>query len=156
MRKGSDGTAAEVKFKDWLDWSEAAYMYVDQQPDTFAADFADNTKRPDFLVGIPQLGTIAVDVKDKATSNDCFYFDVDEHERMAEFEFAFGMPVWFVIMRPRSVRTYFIPNQVLGHCARSETKSGPAITVHFDDLTRCDPQKTTFYEALYQATCLKK
>ena len=40
-------------------------------------------KRPDFLVGIPTIGTIAVDVKAKRVYADSIIIDAEEHRTLA-------------------------------------------------------------------------
>ena len=60
----AQGQAAEDRFRAWLDRCRLAHLYIDQSPFTFL-DLHGKIKRPDFLVGIPTIGTIAVDVKAK-------------------------------------------------------------------------------------------
>lgn len=150
------GAAAEAKFQQWLDRSEAAYIYVDQTIATFSADFADNTKRPDFLVGIPGAGTIAIDVKAKRAINGVFYIDVAEHAAIAQFEFAFSVPAWYALLRPDTVTAYLIPNASLSAYDIIESDAGRAFAVPWEHFDRCNPDNLNFYEAFYRAACLLK
>ena len=59
------GAAAEDRFRAWLDRCHLPHIYVEQSPLTFPENLHGTIKRPDFLVGVPTIGTIAVDVKAK-------------------------------------------------------------------------------------------
>ena len=49
------GAAAEDVFRDWLDASQVAHVYLDQTPITVPEALRGRIKRPDYLVGIPAL-----------------------------------------------------------------------------------------------------
>jgi len=57
-------------------------------------------KRPDFLVGIPTIGTLAVDVKAKRVYQDAFLIDAYEHRTLMAFETFFNISVWFACFPP--------------------------------------------------------
>jgi len=84
--------AGERALQDWLDRSRLAYLYLDQTPVTIPAARAD-IKRPDFLVAVHGIGTVAVDAKAKAFIDVCFVLDASERRRLDGFESAFGIPL---------------------------------------------------------------
>ncbi len=90
---------AELRFKDILDARRYGHVYLDQSPLMFAAEFRDHRKRPDFLVTIPGIGTIAIDVKDKPLHAVYKNFTVDEAEvqRLIVWQEQFHTSVWFAI-----------------------------------------------------------
>ncbi|OLS13961.1 MAG: hypothetical protein RBG13Loki_2412 [Promethearchaeota archaeon CR_4] len=90
---------AELRFKEYLDAKRYGYVYLDQSPLMFAAEFHDHRKRPDFLVNISSIGTIAVDVKDKPLNAIYKNFAIDEVEvlRLVAWQDQFRTPVWFAI-----------------------------------------------------------
>lgn len=57
-------------------------------------------KRPDFLVGIPPIGTLAFDVKAKSVYDHHILIDAGEHAALLLFEQLFSIPVWFVCFPP--------------------------------------------------------
>ncbi len=64
------GDAAEARFRAWLDRCVLPHIFVDQAPLTIPQALKGDIKRPDFLIGIPSIGTIAVDVKAKSVYDD--------------------------------------------------------------------------------------
>ena len=56
----AQGQAAEDRFRTWLDRCHLPHIYVDQAPMTIPQHLRGEIKRPDFLVGIPTIGTLAV------------------------------------------------------------------------------------------------
>ena len=81
-QRRAQGQAAEDRFRAWLDRCRLPHVYVEQSPFTFP-DLHGTIKRPDFLVGIPTIGTIAVDVKAKRVYADTIIIDADEHRTLA-------------------------------------------------------------------------
>lgn len=60
------GDKAEEKFKSWLDKHNIPYWYIRQDIDTFSFALKKYmTKRPDFMVLIPHVGFVLVDIKNK-------------------------------------------------------------------------------------------
>ncbi len=90
---------AELRFKDLLDAKRYGHVYLDQSPFMFAAEFRDHRKRPDFLVTIEGIGTIAIDVKDKPLNAIYKNFTIDEVEvqRLTAWQEQFHISVWFAI-----------------------------------------------------------
>ena len=96
----AQGQAAEDRFRAWLDRCHLPHIYVEQSPFTFPDGLTAKIKRPDFLVGIPTIGTIAVDVKAKRVYADTIIIDTDEHRTLANFETYFNISVWFACFPP--------------------------------------------------------
>ena len=90
--------------QDWLDRSRLAYLFLDQTPLTMPATHRADIKRPDFLVAIEGLGTMAVDAKAKAFIDGCFVLDASERRRLDGFETEFGIPVWYACFPPDEPR----------------------------------------------------
>ena len=56
----------EQRFGEWLDKNLIPYWYIQQDIDTFSDALKKMfTKRPDFMILIPNFGFILVDVKNK-------------------------------------------------------------------------------------------
>jgi hypothetical protein len=111
LRKGERGERA---LQDWLDRSRLAYLYLDQSPLTIPAAHRAGIKRPDFLVAVDGLGTIAVDAKAKAFVDGCFVLDASERRRLDGFETMFGIPVWYACFPPEEPgRSYLFRNRDL-------------------------------------------
>lgn len=87
----------ERAFKHWLDACSRRFVYVDQAPETFAALFRGEVKRPDFLVLIDSIGLIAVDVKNQALTADGYMTlgKDEEIKRTLAFERLFRIPLWY-------------------------------------------------------------
>ena len=60
-----NGNEAESKFKEWLEKHNIPYIYLQQDTQTISSAFKNkfSGKRPDFLILIPHIGFIFVDVK---------------------------------------------------------------------------------------------
>ena len=91
----AQGRAAEDRFRAWLDRCMLPHIFIEQSPLTLPAGFRGEIERPDFLVGIPAIGTIAVDVKAKSVYADAIIIDAYEHRTLLNFETYFSMSVWF-------------------------------------------------------------
>ena len=96
----AQGQQAESRFRDWLDRCVLPHMYVEQSPLTVPKGLRGEIKRPDFLVGIPTIGTLAFDVKAKSIYDDRIFIDADEHRTFQNFETFFNMTVWYVCFPP--------------------------------------------------------
>jgi hypothetical protein len=96
----AQGAAAEARFRNWLDRCTLPHIYVDQAPLTIPQNLKGEIKRPDFLVGIPSIGTIAVDVKAKRVYADTILIDAYEHRTLLNFETFFNISVWFACFPP--------------------------------------------------------
>ena len=87
----TQGAAAEDRFRAWLDRCRLPHLYVEQSPFTFPEGLHGQIKRPDFLVGVPSIGTIAVDVKSKRVYHNTILIDADEHRTLLTFETFFNI-----------------------------------------------------------------
>lgn len=96
----AQGQAAEDRFRAWLDRCVLPHIYVEQTPLTFPDGLRGQIKRPDFLVVLPTIGTIAVDVKAKRVYAQTLIIDADEHRALANFETFFNISVWFACFPP--------------------------------------------------------
>lgn len=98
------GRDAEILFRDWLNASGLAYIATDQTPLTVPKRLRGDIKRPDFLVGLPTIGTIAFEVKSKTVYGDCLVFDTEERRRLLNFQRCFNITVWFACFDPDDPR----------------------------------------------------
>ena len=91
---------------EWLNKHSYPYVYIEQSPNTFAKLFKDTAAgRPDFLIAIPGIGLIAVDVKGKDRA--VYYIekekmakiviDQDDVHKAVKFERIFRIPFWFAV-----------------------------------------------------------
>lgn len=149
------GAAAEDRFRTWLDRCHLPHIYVEQSPFTFPVHMKGEIKRPDFLVGIPSIGTIAVDVKAKRVYQDAILIDDYEHRTLAAFEVYFNMSVWFSCFPPDEPHTcYLFLNRNLTGLATSRCQGKAAIAV---PLTRTRPadERRDFMAAVLGAISLR-
>ena len=101
----AQGQAAEDRFRAWLDRCTLPHIYVDQAPISMPQPLRGEIKRPDFLVGVPTIGTIAVDVKAKRVYADTLIIDAYEHRTLLNFETFFNITVWFACFPPAEANT---------------------------------------------------
>lgn len=64
------------------------------------AHFKGALKRPDYLVALPFVGTIAFDVKAKSLYEGCFIFDKSEIERLILFDDIFRITTFLACLDP--------------------------------------------------------
>lgn len=95
--KGAD---AEAAFQVWLNDSRLPFIYATQDRQSVPLHFKGQLKRPDYLVALPFVGTIAVDVKAKTIYEGCLIFDVEEIERLTKFDEIFRITTFLVCMDP--------------------------------------------------------
>lgn len=86
LERIEQGEGGERALQDWLDRSRLAYLFLDQTPLTIPATLRADLKRPDFLVAVEGLGTVAVDAKAKSFIDGCFVLDISERRRLDGFE----------------------------------------------------------------------
>jgi hypothetical protein len=108
LERIAQGEAGERALQDWLDRSRLAYLYLDQTPLTIPAAHRTHIKRPDFLVAVDGIGTVAVDAKAKNFVADCFVLDVAERRRLDGFESMFEIPVWYACFPPTEPRLCYL------------------------------------------------
>jgi len=91
------GRSGEEDLNAWLQANGLAFLYVRQNPETFAPLFKGFLKRPDFLVLLDSIGLIAVDAKNHARWKGGYYTLAFESElrRVITFERLFRIPVWY-------------------------------------------------------------
>ncbi|WP_162533745.1 hypothetical protein [Colwellia sp. Arc7-D] len=86
------GWKGEVGFCEWLNHNNLPFVFFEQGIDTFSHVFKDQIKRPDVLLLIEGIGTIAVDVKNYSQ----FTLGIKkESSRYLEFQELFNIPVWY-------------------------------------------------------------
>ena len=114
LQRIEQGEGGERALQDWLDRSRLAYLYLDQTPLTIPAAHRADIKRPDFLVAVEGLSTVAIDAKAKAFIDGCFVLDASERRRLDGFETVFGIPVWYACFPPAEQgRCYLFRNRDL-------------------------------------------
>lgn len=96
----AQGSAAEDRFRSWLDRCHLPHIYVEQSPFKFPEHLHGAIKRPDFLVGVPSIGTVAVGVKAKRVYRDAILIDEAEHRTLLTFETSFNISVWLACFPP--------------------------------------------------------
>jgi hypothetical protein len=90
------GDAAEARFRAWLDRCTLPHIYVKQSPMTLPVGVkrhARDIKRPDFLVGIPPIGTLAFDVKANSIYSHHILIDAAGHAALLHFEQLFSASI---------------------------------------------------------------
>lgn len=149
------GAAAEDRFRGWLDRCHLPHIYVEQSPFTFPEHLKGEIKRPDFLVGIPSIGTIAVDVKAKRVYRDAILIDADEHRTLSAFEVYFNISVWFACFPPDEPHTcHLFLNRTLAAIPMTTVKGEPVIAVPLRTTKSVD-ERRDFMAAVLGAISLK-
>jgi len=151
----AQGQAAEDRFRAWLDRCHLPHIYVEQSPMTIPEHLKGEIKRPDFLVGIPTIGTIAVDVKAKSIYDDAILIDAYEHRTLAAFETFFNISVWYACFPPDESHTgYLFLNRNLPRLAATTVKGKPAIAVPLR-ITKAVDERRDFMAVLLSAISLR-
>lgn len=106
------GRLVEQKFKEWLDKHNIPYWYIQQDLDTFSLSLKKyfGSKRPDFMILLPNLGFIFVDVEYKrfVPNYGTFPLDCVETIQYSNLQRNFNLQVWFVISNEDSdYKTWF-------------------------------------------------
>ncbi|MEK6792854.1 MAG: hypothetical protein AABX95_03475 [Nanoarchaeota archaeon] len=95
------GLEAENKFREWLEKHNIPYLYLQQDTQTISFAFKKyfHGKRPDFLILIPNLGFIFVDVKYKKISLDYKTYPIDSEEikKYSSLQRKFNLNIWYVV-----------------------------------------------------------
>ncbi len=99
------GREAEFIFREWLNVSKLAYMAIDQSLATIPENLMGHIKRPDFLVGLPTMGTLAFEVKSKSIYSEHLVFEAEERRRLRNFQTFFNITVWFACFDPETPTT---------------------------------------------------
>lgn len=124
------GAAAEVRFRAWLDRCCLPHLYVEQSPLTIPKALKGEIKRPDFLVGIPTIGTIAVDVKAKRVYDNAIIIDAYEQRTLGNFETFFNITVYYACFPPEDpTACHLFLNRALGQLKPQTRKGAAALTV---------------------------
>jgi hypothetical protein len=149
------GDAAEQKFMGWLDRCVLPYMYVEQSPLTVPKGLKGEIKRPDFLVGIPTIGTIAIDVKAKRIYDNAIIIDDYEHRTFMNFETFFNMSVWYVCFPPNEPRAcHLFLNRDLAGLQSIQRRQVRSIAVPLTNTITADPRRD-FMAVLLSAISLR-
>ena len=150
----AQGVAAEDRFRAWLDRCRLPHIYIDQSPFTFP-DLHGQIKRPDFLVGVPTIGTIAVDVKAKRVYADAIIIDAEEHRTLSCFERYFNISVWFACFPPDEPHVcHLILNRELAGLPIRRANGALTIAVPLK-LTRLADDRRDFMAAVLGAISLR-
>lgn len=154
-QRRAQGQAAEVRFRAWLDRCTLPHIFIEQSPLTLPASFKGEIKRPDFLVGIPAIGTIAIDVKAKSIYDDTIIIDAYEHRTLLNFETFFSMSVWFACFPPNEPHAcHLVLNRSLAGLPMARKKGEDAIAVPLK-LTKLADERRDFMAALMGAISLR-
>lgn len=94
------GAAAEEVFKAWLNSSRLPFIYATQDIPSVPQHFKGALKRPDFLVALPFVGTIAFDVKAKSLYEGCLIFDQAEIDKLVLFDDIFRITTFLACLDP--------------------------------------------------------
>jgi len=151
------GQRMEHLFQHWLDRDGLPYFYLDQSMLTVPANMRGLIKRPDFAVGIPNIGLLAFDVKAKALLKDHFVVDVDEHRRLATFETCFHMVAWFVIFPPRHAPyAYLFRNRDLAGTTPVTLNGKSCLRYAIDDAIAVNHRDSELMPAILRASATRR
>ena len=151
----AQGQVAEDRFRGWLDRCILPHIYVEQSPLTIPQALKGEIKRPDFLIGLPTIGTIAVDVKAKRVYADTLIIDAYEHRTLLNFETFFNITVWFACFPPDEPHAcHLFLNRALAGMTTKTVKGEQVIPVPLR-LTKPADERRDFMAALLGAISLK-
>ena len=115
------GYRAENLFKDLLNQVSIPYLHIGQSPGDHSRILQDiRSKRPDFLVNIPQLGILLFDVKCRRkmgfddSEKKYFQINKEEIERLYELQHKLLLPVWIAFLDEALI--YKIHDSVKSKC----------------------------------------
>jgi hypothetical protein len=155
IQRRAKGQIAEDRFRAWLDRCTLPHIYVEQSPMTIPQPLRGEIKRPDFLVGIPTIGTIAVDVKAKRIYDDAILIDAYEHRTLLNFETFFNISVWFACFPPDEPHTcHLFLNRALVGLSVKTVKGDKVIPVPLRQTKLADDRRD-FMAALLGAISLR-
>lgn len=130
-------------------------MYVEQSPLTVPKALRGEIKRPDFLVGVPTVGTLAFDVKAKSVYDDRIFIDAEEHRMFQNFETFFNISIWYVCFPPAEPTTcHLFLNRDLARHAPSLQSGRSAIAMPLKETVTADTRRD-FMGALLSAISLR-
>ena len=95
---------SEGHFKQWLDKNEIPYWYIQQDIETFSPSLRKYmTKRPDYMILMPNIGFILTDVEYKTVMEKYGKFPIDkkETEQYMNLQKHFNLQVWYVFAHSR-------------------------------------------------------
>jgi|TARA_B100001971_G_scaffold206424_1_gene225183 hypothetical protein len=105
------GALTETKFKEWLNYKKIPFWYIQQDIETFSQGLKQhNSKRPDFIILIPNIGSILVDVEYKKLleKHGKFPINIEEANTYLNLQKYFNMPVWFAFSHENyNFKTWF-------------------------------------------------
>lgn len=145
------GAEAEARFRAWLDASRLPYIYTDQTRETVPIHFRQHMKRPDYLVSLPYVGTLAFDVKCKTTygKENTYVFDVAEIRKLVTFDRLFHIATYFACLSvDGSSQSYWFALGMLSE--RLNRFQGGTIAVHPQEGLAVD-MEAPFQDALRDA-----
>lgn len=131
------GQRGENAFREWLQKSNAPYLYVEQSYENYSTLFKNKIKRPDFLLLVFGMGLLAVDVKHfKRSRSGGFTIDVEKDLKFTmEFEQAFKLYLWYAIkdVNSNDGKWYFISAyDAIQHGDLKKNKAKGSRFVHID------------------------
>ncbi|MCL4366839.1 hypothetical protein M1563_01575 [Patescibacteria group bacterium] len=106
---------AETRFKEWLDQNNIPYWYIQQDLQTFSPSLKKYFigRRPDYMILLPHLGFILVDVEYKKVREKYkdFCVDYDETVEYSNLQRNFNLEVWYALSNEESnfQTWYWIP-----------------------------------------------
>ncbi len=154
-QRRAQGDVAEQKFRDWLDRCVLPHMYIEQSPLTVPKGLTGEIKRPDFLVGIPTIGTLAFDVKAKTVYDNSIIIDAYEHRTFMNFETFFNMTVWYVCFPPEGQHIcHLFMNRNLATLPVSKRRGEASIAMPLKDAVTADSRRD-FMAVLLSAISLR-
>lgn len=136
------GQAAEAAFAGWLDTHGVPYLYAEQSRTTFAEGLRGTAKRPDFLIGLPYLRTLAIDVKTKTSYDRHLIFDVLEVEKLTAFCQLFNATGLFACLAPSgSPLMKWLPLSAFPGLPRTTVNGTPVYTVKLSEALTIDARQ---------------
>lgn len=102
------GKEGESKFREFCDNSQLVYLYIHQSKDSFSSEiWKKGQKRPDFLVTLPAVGSLLVDVKtqpkmefykqisEMPNREWAFTINIEDYEKLKNLQDETGLKVWY-------------------------------------------------------------
>jgi hypothetical protein len=156
-KKEKHGLYAEAEFKKILEKNKIPALHIGQGPQgvdySSALKRDSKARRPDFLVSLPDLGTIFIDVKCRRRVsffddvNRYFYLERGEIEELLNLQKSLLVPVWIAFVDEESI---FRKSNIL-----FETVSIKAIDTYREQVAREHPN-VNFYRVPIELVTVQK
>lgn len=122
-----NGKDAEFLFREWMNHLDIPYLFIEQGYKTASSALSKTFggKRPDYMLLIPRIGSIVIDVKSRKNYNNMFHLEIDDVKKYLNLEKYFNFKIWitFYDKSLKDYSFYWITLQKVNECKMLDTVS---------------------------------